>query len=514
MSHVIRGAVGFVLIKIPPLLIALFMFTACAQRPERVSPSVVTLALTHVNVVDVTRGRVVPNQTIIVAGSRIRAIGSSTEITPPPDAQIIDGTNRYVIPGLWDMHVHIPGPRAFEGLTGAEFLSVYVAQAVTGVRDMGADCAAVSCSRWMRSPGDIERLRFEISTGRLLGPRIVSPGPIVDGPVPVHQGSLIVTDADSARAVVRAQVTRRATFIKVYDRVPRDAFFALAGEARKLKIPFAGHVPAFVSAAEASSAGQRSLEHLWMVLDGCSSVESELLARRRARAAAAIRRDTTFPFAADYQDLTGRTLATFDRDACRALARRFRQNGTWLVPTNAGTWGDAMAGDSIFTGRAEFAVVPGWLQKLLAPFASTDAQRPPKATDQRRQWHRRKLEVVALMHREGVPLLAGTDNPGAYTYPGFSLHDELALLVEAGLSPLEALRTATVNPALYLNAADSLGQISVGYVADLAVLDSNPLIDVKNTRRITAVVLNGRYLDSAALARIRSREPEGFPHRP
>ncbi len=128
------------------------------------------------NVVDVTRGRVVPNQTIIIAGSRVRAIGSSTEITLRPDAQIIDGTNRYVIPGLWDMHVHIPRPRAFEGLTGAEFLSVYVAQGVTGVRDMGADCAAVSCSRWMRSPGDIERLRFEISTGRLLGPRIVSPG--------------------------------------------------------------------------------------------------------------------------------------------------------------------------------------------------------------------------------------------------------------------------------------------------------------------------------------------------
>jgi hypothetical protein len=496
--------------KRPPLLIVLFIVAACAQRPERLSPGVVTLALTNVNVVDVARGRVIPEQTIIIAGSRIRAIGSSAKITPPPGARIIDGTNRYVIPGLWDMHVHIPGPRAFEGLTGAEFLSVYVAQAVTGVRDMGADCAAASCSRWMRNPGDIERLRFEINTGRLLGPRIVSPGPIVDGPVPVHQGSLIVPDADSARAVVRAQVTRRATFIKVYDRVPRDAFFALAREARKLKIPFAGHVPASVSAAEASSAGQLSLEHLWMVLDGCSSVESELLARRRARVAAAIRRDTTFPFASDYQDLTDRTLATFDRDACGALAKRFRQNGTWLVPTNAGTWGDAMAGDSIFTKRAEFAVVPVWLQEVLAPFAESDARRPPEVTEQRRRWHRRKLEVLAVMHREGVPLLAGTDNPGAYTYPGFSLHDELALLVEAGLSPLEALRAATVNPALYLNAADSLGQVSVGYVADLALLDSNPLIDIKNTRRITAVVLNGRYLDSAALVRISGGGPQGF----
>jgi hypothetical protein len=300
-------------------------------------------------------------------------------------------------------------------------------------------------------------------------------------------------------------------FIKVYDRIPRDAYFALAEESRKLRIPFAGHVPASVSAAEASTAGQRSLEHLWMVLDGCSTMEPELLARRRARVAAAIRRDTTFPFAADYQDLTDRTLASFDRDACRALARRFRDNGTWLVPTNAQTWGGAMAGDSTFTRRAEFAVVPAWLQRVLAPFAVSDARRPLEVTEQRRQWHRRKLEVVALMHREGVQLLAGTDNPGAYTYPGFSLHDELALLVEAGLSPLEALRTATINPARYLNVADSLGQVSVGYVADLAVLDSNPLITVKNTRRITAVVLNGRYLDSAALVRLRTSGPQGFP---
>lgn len=402
------------------------------------------------------------------------------------------------------MHVHIPGRDAFEGLTGTEFLQVYVARGVTGIRDMGADCADTICARWMRQPPDIQRLKYDIGAARLIGPRIISPGPIVDGPVPVHQGSLIVPNADSARRVVRAQVARGAPFIKVYDRLSRDAYFALAAESRQLGIPFAGHVPTSVSPAEAAAAGQRSLEHLWLVLDGCSNIADELLARRRARLSAAIRRDTTFPFAADSYDLNRRTLETFDPAICRNLAGRFRRHGTWLVPTNAGTLGAAMAGDTSFSRRAQAAVIPRWLQNALAQFEDQNARRTLQEIEQRWQWHRRKLDIIGLMHGAGVQFLAGTDNPGAHTYPGYSLHDELALLVEAGLTPLQALQAATLNPATFLNATDSLGQVSPGRIADLVLLDANPLHNIENTRRIRAVVLAGRFLDTAALQRLLS----------
>jgi imidazolonepropionase-like amidohydrolase len=507
--------VGITVINRSGSLIPLIVMIGCIQGPGHVvpRPAAATLVLAHVNVVDMANGYVVPQQTVIVAGSRIRTIASASEIDLPPGVRIIDGTDKYLIPGLWDMHVHIPGQNAFEGFTGAEFLPVYVALGVTGVRDMGADCAAPDCERWMRNPGDIDRWRAAINAGALPGPRIVSPGPIVDGPVPVHRGSLAVSHPDSARSLVRQQVARRAPFIKVYDRIPRDAYFALADEARRQRIPFAGHVPTSVSAMEASDAGQHSLEHLWLVLDGCSGMESELLVRRRARVAAVLTRDTTFPFAVDYQDLTARTLATFDPNVCRALADRFRRNGTWLAPTNAGTWGDAMAGDSAFTRRAEYAGVPAWLKELLSPYAASNVRRSPEVSEQRRRWHYRKLDVVGLMHGQGVRLLAGTDNPGAHTYPGFSIHDELALLVRAGLSPLEALRSATLNPAQYLNAADSLGQVAPGYLADLVLLDANPLIDIQNTRRIFAVVLNGRHLDSSVLERILSVPLRDVPDR-
>lgn len=485
-------------------VILLFLGSACAQRPQNVASSGATLVLKRANIIDIENGRVVPHQTIVIVGSRIVAIGSSSEVALPTSSQVVDAAGKYIIPGLWDMHVHIPGANAFDGLTGVEFLPIYVAQGITGVRDMGADCSASECDRWMRKPGEIARLRNDISAGRLLGPRIVSPGPIVDGPNPVHQGSLIVGDADSARRVVRALGAAGAPFIKVYDRVPREAYMALADESRKLGISFVGHVPVSVSALEASDAGQETLEHLWLVLEGCSSVGPELLARRRRRDAAATRRDTTFSFAADYLDLTRRTIETYDPAVCQALALRFRENGTWMVPTNAGTWGSAMAGDSSFAHRSEFARVPRWLQNALAPFVLRDSHRAADEIEQRRRWHQHKLKIVSLMYGAGVQFLAGTDNPGAYTFPGFSLHDELALFVEAGLSPLQALQTATLLPARYLNATDSLGHVAAGKVADLVLLDANPLEDIRNTRRINAVVVNGRYFDQAALKRLLS----------
>jgi imidazolonepropionase-like amidohydrolase len=184
-----------------------------------------------------------------------------------------------------------------------------------------------------------------------------------------------------------------------------------------------------------------------------------------------------------------------------------------MVPTNAGTWGSTMAGDSSFAHRSEFARVPRRLQDALAPFALRDSRRPAEEIEQRRRWHQHKLEIVRLMHGVGVQFLAGTDNPGAYTFPGFSLHDELALFVEAGLTPLQALQTATLLPARYLNATDSMGHVAAGKVADLVLLDANPLRDIKNTRRINAVVANGRYFDQAALDRLLS-VPAPIPRQP
>jgi imidazolonepropionase-like amidohydrolase len=434
-----------------------------------------SLAITAVTVIDATGAPARPDMTVVVTCDRITAIGKPGEIGVPEGARVVDGKGKYLIPGLWDMHVHTASP---------SFLPLYLANGVTGVRDMHA-----------LDPDSIFGLRNQVQEGKRPGPRIVAAGPLVDGPKPLVPGSLVATDAAEGREAVRKLKTIGADFVKVYTKLPREAYLAIADEANKQGLPFAGHLPESVSATDASDLGQKSIEHLTGVVLACSDKEDEL---RREEVEALARVDNQAAM-----ELLGRIGAraadSFNDKKARALYARFVRNGTWQVPTLIVLHSFVSLDDPKFTADPRIKYMPPSLSSYW-PLMKL----PPETSAMLKGTYKRTTGLVRAMRQAGVPFLAGTDTPGVpYVFPGFSLHDELALLVaEAGFTPLEALQAATRDPARFLGREKDLGTLEPGKLADLVLLDADPLADIHNTTKIAAVVANGRLLPRQELDRM------------
>ncbi|HEX9128693.1 MAG TPA: amidohydrolase family protein [Gemmatimonadaceae bacterium] len=447
--------------------------TACAGPAAQNA-----IAITHVSVIDVATGAIQPDNTVLVTGNRITYAGPAASATIPAKATVIDGRGKFLIPGLWDMHVHA-FVHTFSDFAGP----LMIANGVTGARDMGY--YVDTTLRW----------KADIAAGREIGPRLVV-GARVDGPVTKARFvAIAITDEDGVRAVdtlsKRRDGTRRADFIITYSWVPRAAYFGIARETKKVGVPFAGPVPYSVSVVEASNAGQRSIEQEDDLMRACTSKDSLL----RARSA-----DTTTFSAGSLalmHDQAETIRKSYDPVACRNVIATLARNHTWVTPTLVAYQPYAHAFDSASTHPELVKYIPGvvhagWMHRasfliradsiVIRSFFSFDRTRD--------------------LRDAGVKLLAGTDMPQAFVYPGFSLHDELELLVRSGLTPLEALRSATYNPAEFLGALDSLGTIARGKVADMVLLDADPLTDIRNTRRISLVIANGRVFDTAALAQL------------
>ena len=443
--------------------IALLAGTGFAQQPP--------LALSGATVVDVRSGRLVTNQTIVIAGNRIVAVGPPNATRIPGGARMIDARTKFVIPGLWDMHVHSAAAATRE-------FPLYVALGVTGIRNMHTtvDTALALVSALERA----------VAAGTLIGPRLIANGATIDGPQPVQQGSVRVRDAESARRAADSLVAGGADFLKVYIRLPRDAYFALAEQAKKHRVPLVGHVPLSIRAEEAADAGQKSFEHSDVLDWACSPKGDSIRTAFLADPA---------PNLMKYRRARAEVTMTWTAAHCRPAIAALVRNGTWVVPTLVVAWGP-VAPDSALADSSARAVTP---TPTLAQWRTDNADVPPEA---KRIWAaevRTGVELVRLLHAAGVPLLAGTDVGNPFVVAGYSLHRELEMLVGAGLTPLAALQAATVNPARFLGAADSLGTVEAGKVADLVVLDANPLTSIRNTRRINAVFANGRYFDRAAI---------------
>ena len=460
--------------------LALALAAACrapAPQPAAAAPS---LAITNVTVVDADHGTLASGRTVVVAGNRIVAVGPPSRTPVPAGVRTLDGGGKFLIPGLWDMHVHAVWPRIAEA-----FMPLFVANGVTGVREMFGTTALVDSAR------------AAVRAGRYAGPRVVGAGNLVDGSPPVWPNSVLARTPDEGRRVVDSLRAAGADFIKVYSRLRRDVYFAIADEARKRGIPFAGHVPQRVTVAEASDAGQRTMEHLYGMGAGCSAQEAQWL--REVEAAVAS------PRAWDSVVALGRTrahevVAAYDEAKCRALLQRLARNGSWQVPTLTVLRNVASLDDTTYALDPRLAYLPRQFGARWNPKNDFRTRMlTPEDYARRRVTLRASFAVVGAMQRAGVPLLAGTDALNPYVFPGFSLHDELALLVEAGLTPAQALRAATYAPAQFLGATDSLGTVAPGKLADLVLLDADPLAAVRNTTRIAAVVANGRLYDRAAL---------------
>jgi imidazolonepropionase-like amidohydrolase len=447
------------------------LFTACVALASGLavaSAAAATLAITHVNLIDATGSPVQSDMTVIVKDGRIVDLGKSAAVQTPADAQLVEGTGKYLIPGLWDMHVHtVFGdwlPRNEKIV-----LPLFVANGITGVRDMGSDL-------------DVTKVwRAEIAAGTLLGPRMVIAGPMLDGPVPRFPSSAPVANAAQARAVVDDLKARGVDFIKIQSLVPRDGYFAAADEAKKQGLVFVGHVPDAVRASEASNAGQKSIEHFTGIFEGCSTIEDQLIKGPKS---------------------LGVNVKTFDPARARALIALMAKNQTWQVPTLVWERGQWLVDDIDKSHDPLIKYAPAaWKDRTWPMFVKDimkDMDTDPLPV--RKRFVQMELEMTLAMFRAGVPFMAGTDTAaGVHVFPGFSLHDELGLFVRAGLTPMQALQTATLNPAKFLGTLADEGTVERGKRADLVLLDANPLDDIANTKKIRAVVLAGRYFDRAAL---------------
>jgi imidazolonepropionase-like amidohydrolase len=387
--------------------------------------------------------------------------------------QTVDGTGKFLIPGLWDMHVHL--------WESDPMLGLYLANGVLGVRDMGSDI--------QRTRG----LRAEIAAGRRAGPLIYTPGPMLDGPdSAIARGAVIkVSGPEEGRRAVDTVDESLADFVQVMSELSLDSYEAIAQRARVRRIPFAGHLPEAVPVTVAIYARQRSIEHLFGLALACS-LEETLLLKRRAEAIA--KKDY-----AALREIRDRAYATFNPAIAVEVFRQMARYGVWQTPTLTQRKRLSLMGLDELTSAPELKYVPeairsGWRD----PRETLNKATPEQLANFRKdyEFHRKLLSYI---RSSGTGILAGTDTGDAYVVPGFALHDELAQLVDAGLSPAEALASATVQPARYFGIEAEHGTLERGRIANLVLLEGNPLDDIRNTRRIAAVVQKGRLLPRKCL---------------
>ncbi len=442
------------------------------------------IVIVGVSVVDTRGGPSISGRTVVLSGDTIAKIVADEDYRPvSPDAIVIDGKGKFLIPGLWDMHVHC----VREGN-----LALNLANGVTGLRIMwGSPAMAgipVPHGSWKR----------EIEGGRRVGPRLVVASNILDGPKPIWPTTIAVSTPEQGRKAVRDAKAAGADFIKVYSMLTPECYRAIAAEAKVQDIAFAGHVPTLLSAREASDLGQKSMEHMYGLFAACSPAEAELLKARQtildeAKGDWATARLKLRPLDEKVRD-------SFSAEKGDALFARLKANETWQCPTLVVLHALAHLDDSAFLKDPRLIYIDSFTKLYWDP-KNDFRLRNMKAEDfaAQKQMFERSLELVNKMSKAGVPILAGTDEGNPYIFAGFSLHDELGFLVKAGLSPSEALRTATLNPAKYLGREATLGTVEAGKQADLVLLDADPLISIGNTRKIRAVVVRGRLIDRTQL---------------
>jgi imidazolonepropionase-like amidohydrolase len=442
-----------------------------------------TLTITNATIVDVSSGTLRGGSTIVVDGNRIVSAGPASAATALR-GEVVDAKGMYVIPGLWDMHTH-----AYFGSTSdfgdSYVLPLFIANGVTGIRDMGSDLDAVL------------RARSEVAAHRLVGPRMVISGPMLDGPTVAFAASIAIATPDDGRKAVDMLKTRGVDFVKIQSGVPRDAYFAIATEAKKVGIEFEGHVPDAIRASEAVTVGQRTFEHLIGIFEASTPDEDALLKRK---------------YGAGKDPSTNKSLATFlDRyDAAKEanIVGVLAKNTVWQCPTLFWERGQWLVDVIDWKADPDLAYIPRtWIDKKYpsmqkSVFESMDAD----ALAIRRRFVEHELDIVRTLHAASVPFLAGTDTPaGVDVTPGISLHLELQRFVAAGFTPLEALQTATINPARFLGKTSQYGSVEAGRVADLVILRSNPLENIANTRTIAGVVADGRYWSQSQLDSLREQ---------
>ena len=444
---------------------------------ETPKPASRILLIEHVTLIDSTGAPPKPDVSVLIDGGKIKTIKQSSRAKSPSGALRIDATGKFLIAGLWDMHVH-----ALSRNEPDRFFPLFIANGVTGIRDMGGDIPL----------REVARMKADFASGSQLGPELFAAGPILEGEHPFWPFSIAVKGPTDARRAVSQLVEEKADFLKVYNTLSRDSYLAIASLAKENRIPYVGHIPDSVTPAEASDLGQKSIEHLWGIPPYLAS-DPEQIKKMSAEADSA-----EDPKVAGnlYYKINQTVLASYDEKKAAALFAIFVHNHTSQTPTLVVLRSYATIHDAAHGKDPRNAYMSDDLRKF---WDSMGGAPDPRNDEIQLRLFDHNIEIVKAMHAAGVPLLAGTDTPNPYTYPGFSLPEELQLLVSAGLSPMEALQTATIRAAAFLGVENRLGSVEEGKIANLLLLDANPLDDIQNLKRVHAVILRGNFLDRTKL---------------
>lgn len=451
-------------------VLAILVMTAAPARAAQYAVEDVTL-------VDVETGTKRHHQTVLVDGGTIRAVGPRGDVDVPPDAMRIDGNGKFLIPGLWDMHVHSHRARRW-----TYQYPLFRAWGVVGVRDAGSHLGSALVAR-------------ERAIADPLAPHVLWGSPIIDGAPQVNSFGLSAEDDASGRALVREMQRMGFDFIKVYDRLTPAAYFGIADEARKRGMRIEGHVPLALSPDAVVDAGQTLIDHLTLVVEACVPGAIEM-----ANVEQAAHPDTVDSLAVLADDRLAALLDQYDAPACDALFDRFAEKGVWQVPTLIQMQGYFDADELAAKGDPRVDQIPA---KVLAEWQDWAREADAAELANGRAVMAAQLRAVRAMQDRGVGLMTGTDTSNEpWVFAGSAVHDEMALLVDAGLSPTEALRAATLNPRRYEGRDAQTPLLAAGERADLVLLDADPLADIANTRRISAVFARGSYHDRVSIAQL------------
>ncbi len=441
--------------RLSGILAALLLAATCLPAIAAAPPATLFADAT---VITMSGAGTLPRHDVLVVDGRIARVAPAGTVEAPEGTRRVDASGRYLLPGLAEMHAHLPGPERRQ--YAEDVLLLYVAHGITTVRGM------------LGHPWHLE-LRESTAKRELLGPRIYTAGPSLNG------GS--APDAGTARRMVREQKAAGYDFLKLHPGLKREVFDAIADEARSAGIPFSGHVSEDVGLAHALATGQRAIDHLdgymqVLVEPGCfdGPVAAGIFGIGLTRCASAAR----IPEAVQMTRASGTWMAPTE-----VLLER------WVYPPDLESLrrqpASRYVSDEVlqqwYAGRVRFLGAAAIPEDIAGKFVSL------------------RRELIRQLHAAGVPILLASDAPQVFTVPGESALAELELYVAAGLQPDEALATGTVNPARFYDAGDVFGTIREGLEADLVMLDGNPLEDISQVRRIAGVMLRGRWLDRAEL---------------
>lgn len=466
------------------LLILLFCFS-CQPAGEMFEGAII---IEHVNTIDPSDG-LKEDQSLVIREGKIVKIAPSAQLSLSPENKIINGKGKYVIPGLWDAHVHFAyieelAPRMFE---------LFLAYGITSVRDTGGKIDFVS--KWKKKA--LENPQN--------APRVKIAGPLLDGMPNVYDGSspmrpeLSVGSAtvEELEAQIRSLHAQGVDLLKAYEMLTPEQFKTVTKLGKELGLPVTGHVPLSMDVSTASNAGLNSMEHMRNLELSSASNAAELWEERKQMLA-----DGKDDAGGDLRSLIHSTqrpkaIENYDEAVADKVLAVLAKNETWQVPTLALSTGMTEQPFSRPAFQESFQYLPDTLEQNWR--AGAERVSKVELSDFNKAHSAWMFNMVGKVHEAGIDIMAGTDCPIFFLTPGRSLHEELSVLVKAGLSPLDAIKSATLNPATYFGMENELGSIKENMWADLLILNANPLEDINNSLSIETVIREGKVYDRNAL---------------